>query len=97
MGFNDFKALLKGEKKLFLLVTNTLADNGKQHGITTRTTDNIKMQTLLKRVAESTVIFFPIFQLGCFKASATLASFSLSTGQSLLSVVKEKICSVQIS
>lgn len=40
--------------------------------------------TLLKRVAESTVIFFPIFQLGCFKASATLTSFNFSTGQSLL-------------
>ena len=44
---------------------------------------DIKKQTLLKSVAESTVIFFPIFQLGCFNASATLTSFSLSTGKSL--------------
>jgi hypothetical protein len=38
--------------------------------------------TLLNKVAGSTVIFFPIFQLGCFKALATFTSFSLSTGLS---------------
>ena len=43
--------------------------------------------TLLKRVAESTVIFFPMFQLGCFRASATLTSFNFSTGKSLSSTV----------
>lgn len=47
-------------------------------------------QTLLNKVAESTVIFFPMLQLGCFKASATLASFSFSTGQSLQNKKKTK-------
>mmetsp|Transcript_6701 Transcript_6701/g.19622 ORF Transcript_6701/g.19622 Transcript_6701/m.19622 type:complete len:233 (-) Transcript_6701:318-1016(-) len=38
---------------------------------------------LFMRVAESMVIFLPMSQLGCFKASETLAVFSLSTSQSL--------------
>jgi len=52
-----------------------------------------KKETLLKSVAESTVIFFPILQLGCFNASATLTSFSFSTGQSLL-IMKRNILTV---
>ena len=34
-------------------------------------------------MAESKVIFFPIFQLGCFRASTTFTSFNFSTGQYL--------------
>jgi hypothetical protein len=40
--------------------------------------------TLLKRVAESTVIFLPKVQMGCFNASLTLISFIFSIGHSLL-------------
>lgn len=86
VGFNDFQTLSK-KRGTYFLIPGTLYHSSTSVGWSTVFQSELQTkreQTLLKRVAESTVIFFPIFQLGCFKASATLTSFSLSTGQSLL-------------